>query len=414
MNPCRLTLIGFVLFVLMSCVDESNPDFQSLITELNLASVQGGEPNLFLSNENEVYISWVEYVNDSTDALLFSSFTIDRWSDPKKISEGSDWFVNWADFPSLVVSNNSEYLAAHWLQKSAEGVYDYDVKISQSLDEGQNWSTPFTAHNDGVAAEHGFVSMVPFKEDKIFATWLDGRNTKPSESHEDGHGHSGSMTLRCAVFDKAGQLSEEYELDPKVCECCQTSAAITEEGPMVVYRDRSDNEIRDISAVKHRNGKWSDPYPVFKDNWEIAGCPVNGPAMDSYGNGVAVTWFTMEEDSTFVKIAFSQDHGSNFDSPIRVDVGNAIGRVDLIMISNEKALVSWMESRKDKANINLRFINQDGTKSEVFSVSQTNNSRSSGFPRMVLLKDNLIMAWTEMDSLSSVKTVKVDLTPYLD
>jgi len=41
-------------------------------------------------------------------------------------------------------------------------------------------------------------------------------------------------------------------LDTRVCECCQTSVAMTAEGPVVVYGDCSEaeKEIRDISIVR--------------------------------------------------------------------------------------------------------------------------------------------------------------------
>ena len=50
-----------------------------------------------------------------------------------------------------------------------------------------------------------------------------------------------------------------------------------------VYRDRTEAEIRDIAIVRLVDGIWSDPALVSADGWEIAGCPVNGPAIDSAG-----------------------------------------------------------------------------------------------------------------------------------
>jgi len=270
-------------------------------------------------------LSWVEYLNDTTDALVFSKLENEKWSTPKTIATGSDWFVNWADFPSLVAyEDEGKTLAAHWLQKRAEGTYDYDVHIAQSKDGGDTWSSSFIPHRDSIAAEHGFVSMLPTSDNKIFATWLDGRNTK-GEGHEEdshGHGHHGAMTLRTAVFDENGKLSEEAELDNRICDCCQTSAAMTDDGVIVAYRDRSEKEIRDISIVRKVNGKWTTPKPVFNDNWLIAGCPVNGPALAANGKNVAIAWFTMSEEKPQVKVAFSDDSGANFSEPIRIDEGN--------------------------------------------------------------------------------------------
>jgi hypothetical protein len=49
-----------------------------------------------------------------------------------------------------------------------------------------------------------------------------------------------------------GTLGKEVLLDGRVCECCATSAASTPDGIAVVYRDRSKEEVRDISIVRLR------------------------------------------------------------------------------------------------------------------------------------------------------------------
>ncbi|MDX1407284.1 MAG: hypothetical protein R3330_04100, partial [Saprospiraceae bacterium] len=170
----------------------------------------------------------------------------DSWSPRREIARGSDWFVNWADFPSVVAFSDGRSLAAHWLQKSASGTYDYDVRISVSKDMGETWSGSFIPHTDGIPAEHGFVSMIPADSNRILAIWLDGRHMQAGEGHGHRHG-GGAMTLRAAEFDVDGNLFAEAELDSMVCECCQTDAAMTSTGPIVVYRNRSDQEIRDIS-----------------------------------------------------------------------------------------------------------------------------------------------------------------------
>jgi len=162
-----------LLLILTSC------HTNNAIQEINTPCKLGGAPNLHVSKDGQAFLSWVEYLNDTTDVLAFATLTDKEWSPPKIIAKGSNWFVNWADFPSIVSFNGySHHLAAHWLQKSAVGTYDYDVKIAQSLDGGTKWQLPFTPHTDGIAAEHGFVSMLPIGQDQIFATWLDGRYTK--------------------------------------------------------------------------------------------------------------------------------------------------------------------------------------------------------------------------------------------
>ena len=398
-----------LLLLLTNC--NQNSAIQKISTPCKL----GGEPNLHISKNGKAFLSWVEYLNDTTDVLAFSTLTNKEWSSPKIIAKGNNWFVNWADFPSIVSFNdNNQHLAAHWLQKSAIGTYDYDVKIAQSSDGGTKWQIPFTPHTDGIAAEHGFVSMLPVGADEIFATWLDGRYTK-TENHSDGHDHEGqggAMTLRGAFFNNQGKLSGEIELDNKVCDCCSTSAALTKNGVIVAYRDRSGEEIRDIAIVRQIGKDWTRPRSIYADNWEIAGCPVNGPKIIADGgNKVAVAWYTMANNQPQVKVAISSDAGANFSEPIQVDEGNPLGRVDLVF-DKDAIIVSWLENiGEEKAAIRLAKIQSTGQIEQRMTLTQTSSARSSGFPIMEKLEHQLLVAWTEIvdeDENTTVQTAIVN------
>ena len=124
------------------------------------ASARSGEPNLTRGADNRLYLSWIETAPRGGARLRFSSWNDGGWSAPTSVASGDNWFVNWADFPSLCALADGT-LAAHWLQKSSEGTYSYDVMISLSRDRGKSWSKPMTPHRDGTLTEHGFVSLVP-------------------------------------------------------------------------------------------------------------------------------------------------------------------------------------------------------------------------------------------------------------
>src|SRR5262249_54220648 len=156
------------------------------------------------------------------------------WSTPRVIAEGSNWFINWADFPSMVAMPDSS-LAAHWLVKSGQGTFDYDINISRSFDGGKTWGKPFVPHRASVKAEQGFVSMFARKDGWREAVWLGGREMRADKNDAHGHGH-GNMPRRYGKIKRDGSLADEAALDTRVCECCQTSAAMPAEGPVVVYR----------------------------------------------------------------------------------------------------------------------------------------------------------------------------------
>ena len=358
------------------------------------------EPYLFTDKNGVVYLSWI--IKDSQRSTLkYSTLNEGKWSAPSTIASGDNWFVNWADYP-LIASDGSNHLISHFLEKSEKGKYTYDIKLTASSDQGKSWSIPVILHDDGKKAEHGFVSLVPYG-DKYFISWLDGRNAAMEGDKGHHGGHHGQMTLRGAVVDKTGRKLNEWELDSRVCDCCQTSAAITSSGPVVVYRDRSDSEIRDMSIVRYVDGRWTEPKTVFADNWKIEGCPVNGPRIDAEGNNLAVAWFSSPDQKPQVNVVFSEDEAVTFTKPIRIDEGKTLGRVDIVLLDGKTAIVSWMEG----STIMAARVYSSGKKDPPLVIASSSEARSSGFPQMARSSNQIIFAWTD----NKEKRIKVANLP---
>jgi hypothetical protein len=376
------------------------------VTELSVAAAPGSaEPNLTLGPDGRAYLSWIEPAPDSAHALRFAVLEGGRWSEPRTIASGRDWFVNWADFPALAVLPGNR-MAAHWLQRSGTNKYAYDVRVAVSSDGGATWTPGVVPHTDGTQTEHGFVSMWP-AGDSVALVWLDGRKFKPSA---DEHAAGNEMTLRYTTVGADGRAAPDRELDGRVCDCCQTGMAMTGRGPLVVYRDRSPTEVRDIYVTRYVNGAWTPGAPVHPDGWVMPACPVNGPQADADGDRVAVAWYTGADSTAQVKVAFSSDAGATFATPTRVDAGNPEGRVDVVLL-RDGALVSWIERTGEKeAEVRVRRVGTDGRMGEPRTVAGSSAARSSGFPRMVPAGENLVFAWTAPGDSSRVRAASVPLS----
>ena len=280
------------------------------------APAGSAQPQLTVSPRG-VLLSWIERAGDEA-SLRFAERTASGWTEARTVASGKDWFVNWADVPSVVrLDDGTVY--GHWLQKSGSGTYAYDVRLARSTDDGRTWTPSFTPHHDGTQTEHGFASLFQMPGAGLGLVWLDGRAMKGGD-HEGHGGGGGAMSVRAATFDARGTQTGETAVDLRVCECCPTAAAVTADGPIVAYRDRSEGEIRDIYISRLTGGTWSEPAPVHRDNWKIAACPVNGPALSANGRNVAIAWFTAQGDEGHVFAAFSADAGPHLrhaDSPGR-------------------------------------------------------------------------------------------------
>jgi hypothetical protein len=398
---------ALLLCALLVYTAQSQQTLQTnLVNEMaSPANINSGEPNLYATADGRVFLSWIEKLGDNLHALKFAVLKQGKWSKPQTIAEGRDWFVNWADFPSLIELKDGS-LVAHWLVKSDAQTYAYNINLSRSSDGGTTWSKPIVPHKDNTPTEHGFVSLLSLSNGRAGVIWLDGRNftTKEDEKGHSGHGSlSDEMTLRYATMDAKDNLFDEAQIDGRACECCQTSAAVTSEGLIVAYRDRSEKEVRDIAILRQVKGKWTLPQIIHKDDWQINGCPVNGPSITAAGKKVAVAWFTAAKDLPKANVAFSNDAGATFTDAIQVDDGKPLGRVEIVMLPDQSALIVWLERKEKGAEIRARRIQANGAKSPSIIVAESNAARASGFPQIALTKNEVIFAWTQTTSEQRIR-----------
>lgn len=364
----------------------------SSVTELRAPVADGArEPSLSTIRDGRVLMSWTE-PEGAVFAVKTAIADASGWSAPQTVVKANNLFVNWADFPSVIALSDGT-LAAHWLQINGDASYQYDVKIALSDDEGKTWGTPFIPHDDRSQREHGFVSLLPGQAGELTAIWLDGRSYDTYGSQDDA---ANAMQLRARAIASDGVMGDDTLLDERTCTCCQTSAVVTKTGTVLaVYRDRSPDEIRDISIVRKTQAGWSAPAPVAVDGWHIEGCPVNGPAIDSDADQTVVAWFTAANDVPKVKVAFSNDDGISFGTPLQIDIGAPSGRVDVLQTGHGPALVSWVEyTAQGEAVLICAVTPTSGCKNpKVVDVSLT--GRTVGFPRMAEGNEGVVIAWTE-------------------
>jgi len=359
------------------------------------------QPSLTSSN-GSLALTWISSDKDMNASLNFRQFKNKQWTNSQTLAIGSDWFINWADFPTHAI--NGDRVLTSYLKKSASGTYTYDVFLNLQKLSGEKIKEDFILNTDGFKAEHGFVSIAEGNNEGFFITWLDGRNTVEKELN----GNHKPMTIRFAEITTAGDIVNEIELDSSVCDCCQTSITNTDKGPIVVYRDRSDKEIRDIYVTRNIDDGWETPVPVYNDEWEIYGCPVNGPKVVSNSNNLAVSWFTVADGKPSVNLSFSESYGSSLSNPIKINDYTAIGRVDVAFLNDNEVLVSYMEVDDVGTYLRLKKVSIDGTVSKPITISKIDSGRNTGVPQLEILDNEIFIVWTVFENDNNqLKTVKL-------
>jgi hypothetical protein len=405
------TALSHSLFVLCIATMWTPRAVRALSVELSPpAQSPAAEARLFRLADGSLALSWVEDHLDGAAELKFARLDGRSWSSPRSVASGDDWFVNWADTPAVAAFADGALLA-HYLRETSGEKYAYEIRATLSSDEGKTWGESFRLHEDESATEHGFVSWTATGKDRMWGAWLDGRKFAAGEdAYGDPRPAVEEMTLRAALVASDGAILRRDLLDARVCDCCPTDIAASGDRVAVVYRDRSEKEVRDISMRMFDGSRWSEAITLGSDRWEVGGCPVNGPALALSGDRAAVAWFTAANGKPAVNVVLGSLETHDFGEAIRVDGQKALGRVELAW-ADGKAWVLWMEEEAaGKAVLNLRSIAGDGTLGTTEAVASCSAERSSGFPQMAATDGGLVVIWNTGGETPRVRGLLVPTT----
>jgi Cu/Ag efflux protein CusF len=369
-------LVASVLIVGLRA--EPEPLLQPLVSP---AAAGSSAPQLVTATDGTVWMSWVETLGEDGHRLMCASFDAARttWNAPREIARGRDWFVNWADTPQLAAGADGR-LAAVWFVNNPSHEHDhhgsYRAWTGFSDDGGATWTSPVPLSQESQYNE--FVSIVALPEDRWLAIWLDGRG-------KHVHPASDEMRLYGRVLGRDGP---DELLDERVCDCCATTLALLPDGSAyAVYRDRSGTEVRDLSARRWRDGRWSGANGLPADGWQINGCPVNGPVLSRGGAGLGLVWFTAENNQPRVQATVSTDAGERWLMPQRLDRETMpLGRVGAVLLRDGSLWASWLESTGSVALARLAPNLEPGPVHRIAG-SPKQAGRAGGIPRLALVAD---------------------------
>ncbi len=379
--------------------------------ELPLGAAPGSTtPDLGIAHDTSLYVSWIEPTVDGLGhALRFATFQrdVDAWSEPRTIARGDNWLINGADTPTISVGLRGK-VAVTWPVVGEPGGHAYHTVYATSEDAGRSWTTPAPISTESDTTE--FAVLAPLINGRWLALWLDGR----------GHADDGPMQLRSRVL---GSEEPDTLVDDRVCDCCNLAVTVLPNGAVLAaYRDRSENEVRDIVYQRYRRGTWTPAKSPGGDGWQINACPVNGPRLTRRGAHVGAAWFTMAGGTPTVMTARSNNIGNswNLAGPVSDPEHPPVGRVDLVVTRDGSQWISWEERGGALA---LRQLDRDNVTGPIQRLPLVGQNRPGPHDRtrMVLLDNRadqaarLLIARPEGDRVRTyIATLPYDETATLD
>jgi hypothetical protein len=280
-----------------------------------------------------------------------------------------------------------------------------EIRSTKSLDGGKTFEAPQIVSTTATSGDRGWHAATVDTRGVPHVLWLDHRAIpprKPGEKHVHGAGPDLSQ-LSGLYYAGGGTRGLERELTRGVCYCCKTALAVAENGTVyAAWRHVYPGSLRDIAFTMSPDGGKSfvEPLRVSEDNWKLAGCPDDGPAMAiGVDRIVHLVWPTVIGGETPEGALFysATRDGRRFAPRIRIQTLGSPKPSHPQIVSDGRGglVIAWDEvigGVRQAAARPVRF-NRDGHPT-FGDVIRLGVGASSAYPVMTATSRGVIAAWT--------------------
>ena len=191
------------------------------------------------------------------------------------------------------------------------------IMTARSSDGGRSFEPPRALQASAAAGDRGWHALALDAAGTAHVMWLDhrglaGGGARDHRQHEADAVDGVAMAERSGLYyardpgrdarGPAAPPATERELVKGVCYCCKVALATGARGEVfAAWRHVYPGNVRDIAFMASPDGgrTFGPPTRVSADDWHLAGCPDDGPAMAVDGDGVIhVVWPTVVGDQT--------------------------------------------------------------------------------------------------------------------
>lgn len=245
-----------------------------------------------------IYIAWAREDGDVYNVyVVVSRDKGASFSDPMRVNLDFDAPSGMHAAPSLAVGPNGAVYVA-WASRRAGVENAADIRLARSMDggrDGAGFETSVVVNDAGAVGNRGFESMAVGPDGEVYVVWLDARENKKGVS----------TTYSAKSVDGGRIFSRNVRIDGNSCPCCRTAVAVSPAGAVYVsWRKVMDNGGREIVAARsvdkgekgEKEGSFSTPVSVGRDDWKIDGCPHRGPGLAASKDAVYEVWYTEAGD----------------------------------------------------------------------------------------------------------------------
>jgi hypothetical protein len=336
------------------------------------------------------------------------------FSEPRRVNDQSgDASANNEQPPRVVMSapGSTRTLTVFWSRRNdgPQRTRRDAIRTASSTDGGRTFSPARFAHDPALSGARGWESLTAGLDGRVHAVWLDGRDSERKMAEAAAHSgtaHKGQppQDIYHSTIGSDGRIIESV-IATGVCFCCKTAVAVDARGSVyAAWRHIFPGSMRDIAFAKSTDGgrRFDAPVRVSKDNWELNGCPEDGPTLAVDQSGVIhIAWATVVNDGEPEKALFyatSRD-GKTFSARARLPVTAAAtpGHPQLTLTRDGGAAIAWDEVVAGLRRIAFTRVSRAGVFQPIQIVS---GDESASHPVIVRAEGNLLIAWTSRSSVA--------------
>jgi hypothetical protein len=305
--PGARRLAAALALVAAGCSAARNPaDWLSVreVTPPFLLERPARDPSIAADAHGRVALTFV--TSDSTGKDLWLTVSRDSgltFGEPIRIDQRPASVASYPEGRPIAAFGPGGALAVAWASRRPDTSGAVDLMARASGDGGATFGAAVVVNDDAEAAAdawswrrrlnprayHGFPALTFLPDGSLFAAWLDERHQRPGDDPS-------RSTLYAAVSADGGETwGENLQVAHGVCSCCRPIASSDPAGRVALAYRSGVDDLRDPALAVSLDGGRSFQVDtvVSTDQWRVAGCPDQGPALSWNGDrGGYYAWYT--------------------------------------------------------------------------------------------------------------------------
>ncbi|HYN54761.1 MAG TPA: exo-alpha-sialidase [Methylotenera sp.] len=279
------------------------------------------------------------------------------------------------------------------------------IWFARSINGGKTFEKPMIVHQDRAEITHRFDAINIAPNGNITVTWVDKRDLVTAKAANKPY--EGAAIYYAVSTNKGASFATEQKLADSSCECCRIVTTNKPDGTVVaLWRHVFEGSERDhmIAEIPKTNDKPSLHRATF-GHWKIDGCPHQGAAIASGGEGANWWGYHMAYfDGNDAKpgLYYSRMDGAAWASSPAKKFGNnanQAGHPSILSLSDktgsERLWLAWRENEAKNYKI-VSMYSEDGGRSWSAAKILASSTNKADYPTLLSKSKQVYLSWNTL------------------